>query len=226
MGERRAVWIDAGDVELEGALSLPDEPAGIVVFAHGSGSSRQSPRNVFVADELRSGGLGTLLFDLLSPDEERIDARTRHLRFDIPLLARRVVAAVDWLATQPGAKGLPIGTFGASTGAAAALIAAAERPELVRAVVSRGGRPDLAADALPRVRVPSLFIVGGNDVPVIGLNEQAIARMRVAAQLEIIPGASHLFEEPGALEEVARRVRKFFQVHLASNVRPLASGVR
>jgi pimeloyl-ACP methyl ester carboxylesterase len=215
MAEPDEVVVETADACLQGTLSLPDDASGLVVFAHGSGSSRKSPRNRFVAEELRGGGMGTLLFDLLTPAEEQVDLHTRLLRFDIPLLARRLVGAIDWLAEHPDTRGLPLATFGASTGAAAALIAATERPELVRAVVSRGGRPDLAGEALGRVRVPALFLVGGNDMQVLALNEKARARMSVPAHIQVVPGASHLFEEPGTLEEVARLARRFLQLSLA-----------
>jgi putative phosphoribosyl transferase len=190
--------------QLVGELALPSSPAGVVAFAHGSGSSRRSRRNQQVAADLRRDGLGTLLLDLLTADEEIVDHRTRQHRFDIPLLSLRMVTVIDWLRTQAPTLDLPIGLFGASTGAAAALVAAAVRPDDVDAVVSRGGRPDLADEHLPRVRAPTLLIVGGADLHVLQLNEQAQAAM-VAAEvtLEIVPGATHLFEEPGALEEVA-----------------------
>jgi dienelactone hydrolase len=206
----RTVHVQAGAVTLVGDLALPVDAKGVVLFAHGSGSSRHSPRNRFVASELRAAGLATLLIDLLTPDEEAIDARTAHLRFDIGLLAERLVAATDWLGDQAETRDLNVGYFGASTGAGAALVAAAERAEAVGAVVSRGGRPDLAGDALPRVRAPTLLIVGGADAQVIGMNTAALVRMRCAVDLEIVPGASHLFEEPGALEEVARLGRAWF----------------
>ncbi len=193
----------AGDDEVIGDLTVPDGACGIVVFAHGSGSSRHSRRNRQVAERLQSAGLATLLMDLLSSREEAIDTRTRELRFDIPLLADRVVAAIDRLDEDPSTAALPIGLFGASTGAAAALVAAARRPEQVGAVVSRGGRPDLAGDALEEVRAPTLLIVGGQDHPVIGMNEDAMHQMSAPVELEIVPGATHLFEEPGALERVA-----------------------
>ncbi|MEA2243250.1 MAG: putative phosphoribosyl transferase [Solirubrobacteraceae bacterium] len=211
---QRPVVIPAGDVRLAGDLTLPAGARGVVVFAHGSGSGRFSPRNRAVAGVLAASGLATLLMDLLTEQEEALDLRTRHLRFDIGLLAGRVVATVDWLASEPMTSALPAGTFGASTGAAAALIAAAERPERVRAVVSRGGRPDLAGDALRRVRAPTLLIVGGNDPEVLRLNEQALARLAGEARLEIVPGAGHLFEEPGALELVALLARDWFVRHL------------
>lgn len=208
------VWVSAGEVELEGSLEVPEGAQGVVLFAHGSGSSRHSPRNRFVAKELQGGGLGTLLIDLLTPEEEAVDLRTRELRFDIEGLARRLVGVVDWLGEHPDTAGLGIGLFGASTGAGAALVAAAERPE-VGAVVSRGGRPDLAGAALTRVRAPTLLIVGGFDKPVIELNRRAFERLSETKDLQIVPGASHLFEEPGTLDEVARLARTWFTRHLS-----------
>ncbi|MTE17992.1 hydrolase [Streptomyces sp. TRM43335] len=195
---------------LTGDLEMPEGARGVVAFAHGSGSSRHSPRNRAVAGVLRDAGLGTLLFDLLTEAEERTDAATAEHRFDIPLLARRLVAAVDWLAARPDTTGLPIGLFGASTGAAAALVAAAERPETVRAVVSRGGRPDLAGGALDRVETPVLLIVGGEDREVLRLNERAAARTAAPCTVHVVPGATHLFEEPGALDQVAAVARDWF----------------
>jgi dienelactone hydrolase len=195
----RGVRIGVGSVELEGDLAIPADPAGVVLFAHGSGSSRFSRRNRFVAGELQKSGFATLLMDLLTREEEAVDARTGHLRFDIGLLAERLVAAIDWLREHPDTHRLGTGCFGASTGGGAALVAAAERPGEVAAVVSRGGRPDLAGPALPRVRAPTLLIVGGDDGPVIGMNEEAMALMRCEVRLEIVPGATHLFEEPGRL---------------------------
>jgi putative phosphoribosyl transferase len=189
-----------------------------VLFAHGSGSSRFSPRNQFVARVLRKGGLATLLIDLLTSEEEKIDRRTRHLRFDINLLAGRLVGATDWLSQHPDTRDLHIGHFGASTGAAAALIAATERADVVEAIVSRGGRPDLAGPVLSQVEAPTLLIVGGNDIPVIELNQQALAQLRTEKKLEIVPGATHLFEEPGALEQVAQLARQWFQRYLTSQV--------
>lgn len=208
------VRIVVDSAKLDGNLSLPEDATGVVLFAHGSGSSRHSPRNLYVAQALQDGGLGTLLMDLLTSTEEREDARTARLRFDIGLLAGRVVGASDWLARNPATAHLPVGYFGASTGAAAALVAAAERPDDARAVVSRGGRPDLAIPALDRVKAPTLLIVGGEDVPVIEMNREALKHLNVEKRLEIVPGATHLFEEPGTLEEVARLAREWFQGHL------------
>jgi len=210
----RTISVPAGHVTLEGALGVPPRATGVVLFAHGSGSSRFSPRNRFVARAFRDAGLATLLLDLLSPREEEVDEITRHHRFDIPMLADRLVVAIDWLAGNNATHELPIGLFGASTGGGAALVASAGRPSRVSAVVSRGGRPDLAADALPRVEAPTLLIVGGRDAVVIDLNEQARSRMHAEVQLEIVDGATHLFEEPGALEEVARLARDWFLSHL------------
>ncbi|MGW4444844.1 dienelactone hydrolase family protein [Streptomyces sp. NPDC004682] len=198
------VLIPAEGAALEGDLGLPDGAGAVVLFAHGSGSSRHSPRNRMVAGELRNAGFGTLLMDLLSEREELEDVVSGEHRFDIPLLGRRLVAAIDWLAEPESTRELPVALFGASTGAAAALVAAAERPVRVYAVVSRGGRPDLAGDALEQVRAPVLLLVGGDDPEVLRLNEEAAARLRVPHELHVVPGATHLFEEPGALEEVAR----------------------
>ena len=213
--ENRSVQILSMGVRLEGIVSLPDDPLGLVVFVHGSGSSHYSIRNQYVAQTLQDAGLATLLFDLLTVSEETIDLRTRHLRFDIELLARRAVGVLEWLDLQPFAYDLKRGLFGASTGAAAALIAAAELPEKVGAIVSRGGRPDLADEVLANVQTPSLFIVGGEDEAVIDLNEQAIAEMPpgIDKKFIIIPGASHLFEEPGTLEQAAELARDWFLVH-------------
>lgn len=208
--------IDAAGVQLKGDLGTPAGRAlGLVVFAHGSGSSRQSPRNQYVAATLRDAGLATLLFDLLTEEEEHVDVRTAEYRFDIPLLGSRLGAVTGWIEQEDWAASLAIGYFGASTGAAAALIAAAERPGSIGAVVSRGGRPDLAGEALPGVVAPTLLIVGGNDQQVLGLNRLAMARMRALVQLEIVPGATHLFEEPGALERVAELAAAWFRQHLA-----------
>lgn len=212
--EERQVRVAAGHVTLEGTLSLPAGAQGVVLFAHGSGSSRHSPRNRYVASVLREAGLGTLLIDLLTAEEEEVDALTRHLRFDISMLAERLVGATEWLRGNPETRDLGIGYFGASTGGGAALVAAAERPDVVGAVVSRGGRPDLAGPALPHVRAPTLLIVGGRDIPVIEMNREALAQLRTEKKLVIIPGATHLFEEPGALEEVARLAADWFVQHL------------
>lgn len=210
------VRVPTAGVSLEGNLVVPEGARGVVLFAHGSGSSRFSSRNRFVAEELQEAGLGTLLIDLLTADEEAVDVHTAHLRFDIGMLADRLVGTIDWLRRNPDTGELDVGLFGASTGGGAALVAAAERPEEVGAVVSRGGRPDLAGDALPHVRTPTLLIVGGNDVPVIGMNREAMARMKAEVELEIVPGATHLFEEPGKLEEVARLARDWFLRHLGA----------
>ena len=206
--------IRADDVTLAGFLEIPQQACGIVVFAHGSGSSRFSGRNNAVAAFLREAGLGTLLFDLLTADEERVDQYTREHRFDIPLLSRRLAGAVRWLAGEADAGELPIGLFGSSTGAAAALIAASELPERVAAVVSRGGRADLAGDALSRVRAPTLLIVGGRDTEVLQLNRAAQEELRCRSEVAVVPGATHLFEEPGALDEVAALTRDWFVRHL------------
>lgn len=212
----RFVQVQAGQVVLEGDLSIPAGAAGIVAFVHGSGSSRHSSRNQYVASVLQSNGMATLLFDLLTAEEEQIDLKTRELRFDIDLLARRTWSAVDWLAQQVWTQDQPVGLFGASTGAAAALIAAAERPDTVRAVVSRGGRPDLAGTALPHVHAPTLFIVGGDDTVVIDLNEQAFTQLHpsLPKEMQIVPGASHLFEEPGTLDQAARLAAAWFRRYL------------
>jgi dienelactone hydrolase len=206
----QTVSIDAGGITLTGDLVLPDAARGIVCFAHGSGSSRHSPRNREVAEVLQRAGLATLLMDLLGEDEERVDRVTAELRFDIPLLGRRVTAAVDRLGERADTAALPLGLFGASTGAAAALVAAAERADRVRAVVSRGGRPDLAGDALPAVRAPVLLIVGGEDRQVLGMNEQAATELTAEHRVLVIPGATHLFEEPGTLEAAADAARDWF----------------
>ena len=208
-----AVRIRDGADVLDADLHLPERARGLIIFAHGSGSSRLSSRNRQVAESLNDGQYATLLLDLLTQAEERIDVRTAEHRFDIPMLGRRVVAATDWAAAHPGVQKLPIGYFGASTGAAAALIAAAERPSAA-AVVSRGGRADLAGDALAIVRAPTLLIVGGDDEPVIEMNETAMRRMHAPVELAIVPGATHLFEEPGTLEEVQRLALDWFARHL------------
>ncbi len=214
VSEAHEVKVRAGDVQLHGTLTLPPGARAIVVFAHGSGSSRHSPRNQFVARVLDERGLGTLLFDLLTAAEEVIDDRTARLRFDIDLLARRLADTMDWLQATEDTRGLKIGVFGASTGGGAALVAAAGRPADIGAVVSRGGRPDLAAAALGHVQAPTLLIVGGDDEPVITLNRQAMAHMHAPTRLEIIPGATHLFEEPGALEAVAQLAADWFERYL------------
>jgi pimeloyl-ACP methyl ester carboxylesterase len=212
--DERSVRVRAGAVDLQGDLRIPPGARGIVVFAHGSGSGRHSPRNRFVADLLVKAGLATLLIDLLTQEEEMIDLQTAELRFDIHLLAERLGGMSDWLANEASTAALSIGYFGASTGAAAALIAAADRPERVRAIVSRGGRPDLAGPVLARVRQPTLLIVGGEDDVVIDLNREALARLAGIKQLVIVPGATHLFEEPGALEQVAALAVQWFQRYL------------
>jgi dienelactone hydrolase len=220
MIDERSIRIDVGGLSLKGELSTPRTPRGVVLFAHGSGSGRMSPRNRFVARHLNNAGLTTLLLDLLTTEEEHAERETRHLRFDVGLLARRLLTAADWLAAEPTTTELPLGLFGASTGGGAALIAAAERPERVAAVVSRGGRPDLAGEALARVRAPTLLVVGGKDEPVIAMNEWALERLNSAVkQLVIVPGASHLFEEAGALETVARLASEWFSIHLAHDMR-------
>ena len=210
----RTVRISLGRSTLDGDLRVPAGAQGVVLFAHGSGSSRHSPRNRYVAGVLNDGGLATLLMDLLTPEEEAADARSGHLRFDIRLLADRLCAASGWLAQEPTTRDLRLGYFGSSTGGGAALVAAADRPEAIGAVVSRGGRPDLAGPALAGVKAPTLLIVGGNDVPVIAMNREALAQLSAEKQLAIIPGATHLFEEPGTLEEVARMARDWFIRHL------------
>jgi dienelactone hydrolase len=206
-------------VGISGDLVVPQGAAGIVVFAHGSGSSRHSPRNRHVAKALQHGGLGTLLLDLLTDAEEKVDVQTRELRFDIDLLAGRLGEATDWLGEGPAGRSLPIGYFGASTGGGAALVAAAEKPDMVSAVVSRGGRPDLAGAALSRVEAPTLLIVGGEDHEVIELNREALTQMRCEKELSIVPGATHLFEEPGALEQVAQLALRWFSGHWAGTQR-------
>jgi putative phosphoribosyl transferase len=208
------VHLTLDSVALEGTLFIPDRATGIVLFVHGSGSSRHSPRNRYVAKVLHEVGLATLLIDLLTRAEEREDDRTTRLRFDIHLLARRVAAATDWLRQNRAADHLPIGYFGASTGAAAALVAAAEHPDEVGAVVCRGGRPDLAVPVLGQVKAPTLLIVGAHDLPVIEMNRQALMHLRAEKRLDIVPGATHLFEEPGALDQVAQLARKWLLIHL------------
>lgn len=220
--ENTPVRVPAGGVMLDGDLGLPAGARGVVVFAHGSGSSRFSRRNRHVASILQARGLATLLVDLLTVEEEAVDLRTAEVRFDIDLLARRVVGIVDWLGGATATSGLGIGIFGASTGAAAALVAAAERPEAVKAVVSRGGRPDLAGGALPQVKAPTLLIVGGADTLVIDLNQQAFEDLRCERQIVIVPRATHLFEEPGALDQVADLAGHWFEAHMAPGERRMA----
>jgi dienelactone hydrolase len=202
---------------LDGDLVVPEHASGLVIFAHGSGSSRHSSRNRFVARELNTGGLATLLLDLLTEAEEQVDIRTRHLRFDINMLAERLVQASEWAQGDTETGALTVGYFGASTGGGAALVAAADHPERVGAVVSRGGRPDLAGPALPKVKAPTLLIVGAEDYPVIEMNEEALRSLRCEKRMEIVPGATHLFEEPGTLERVAVLARDWFGQHLSRN---------
>lgn len=221
-----AVTIDAAGARIAADLVRPAGAEGLVIFAHGSGSSRKSRRNRFVASVLNNGGFATLLLDLLTADEERVDERTGHLRFDIGLLTSRLVAATDWAAREPSLQDLPVGLFGASTGAAAALLAAARRPNRIAAVVSRGGRPDLAMDALRIVRAPVLLIVGGRDTQVIELNREAFEVIQARKELTIVPGATHLFEEPGALERVAALALDWFREHLAPAPSPANASAR
>ena len=214
------VQIPAGSATLDGNLTTVDQTEAFVLFAHGSGSSRHSPRNQFVARTLNEAGLATLLFDLLTPEEESVDLYTREHRFDISLLAERLVYATRWAKQQKQTQDLRVGYFGSSTGGGAALVAAAELPEEVGAVVSRGGRPDLAGQALPKVKAPTLLIVGGEDHVVIELNEQARAQMKCECKIEIVPGATHLFEEPGTLEQVAKLASNWFLLHAAVSAGP------
>lgn len=213
-GTRLELSVPANGAILSGELVIPAGSKGVVIFAHGSGSSRHSPRNKYVASAIQEAGVGTLLLDLLTPNEERFDAVTRQLRFDIPFLARRVAGAASFISNLPETRDLQIGLFGASTGAAAALVAAAAPGQNIGAVVSRGGRPDLAEDSLPKVRAATLFIVGGLDEVVIELNEQAYSRLQCEKEMRIVPGATHLFEEAGTLEEVARLAAAWFKKHL------------
>ncbi|MBE0429948.1 MAG: dienelactone hydrolase family protein [Thermoleophilia bacterium] len=222
--EEHPVNVDAGPVSLEGTLAVPSGAKGVVLFAHGSGSSRRSPRNRYVAGELYGAGLGTLLMDLLTSDEEAVDMFTGRLRFNIELLAARLAGATDWLAEYHETRGLIVGYFGASTGAAAALVAATQKQERIGAIVSRGGRPDLAGTVLDQVGAPTLLIVGGEDTVVIGLNEEARAKMTATCEMRIVPGATHLFEEPGALEEVARLAAAWFARYLGTaDIQPRAA---
>lgn len=210
----RPITIPCGEKHLEGNIYLPKNAQGIVLFAHGSGSSRFSVRNQFVSRQFNEAKFGTLLFDLLTPEEEMDDVQTLKYRFDIPFLSKRLVIVTDWLTTQSAAHGLPLGYFGASTGAAAAIFAASERPNKVKAIVSRGGRPDLAMEALPQIKAPTLLIVGGEDKTVIECNQKALHALTSIRYLEIVPGASHLFEEPGTLQVVARLARAWFSEYL------------
>jgi dienelactone hydrolase len=212
--EAFALRVPVGEVQLDGDLAITPASTGLVLFAHGSGSSRHSPRNKFVARALEQRGFGTLLIDLLTPAEERVDRVTAELRFDIPRLAHRLTGVVDWVREQRETARLRVGLFGASTGAAAALVTAADRPHSAAAVVSRGGRPDLAGHALPRVTAPTLLIVGSLDTAVLQMNRDAMAQMHATAALEIVEGATHLFEEPGALSEVATLAADWFEIHL------------
>jgi putative phosphoribosyl transferase len=220
----RPVQIRTPDVVVDADVSVPDGARALVIFAHGSGSSRHSSRNRSVARALNAEGLATLLLDLLTEAEERIDVLTSELRFDIDLLSSRVIGGVDWAFAQDLTSPLPIGIFGASTGAAAALVAAAERPELVYSVVSRGGRPDLAGRALERVMAPTLLIVGSRDQTVIEVNRQAMRRMTCEHELELVPGATHLFEEPGTLDVVAHRASDWYLEHLPVDASPQVEG--
>ena len=206
--------IPVGEVVVEGTLTLPPGAKSVVLFVHGSGSGRFSPRNQYVAKEFNKASIGTLLFDLLTQEEEEQDVVTAEYRFDIPLLAERLIGATEWLRNDSKTQRLPYGYFGASTGAAAALIAAAKLPKDVATVVSRGGRPDLAGDYLPKVAAPTLLLIGGLDVEVIELNKEAMAKMKTEKKLVIIPGATHLFEEPGTLEEVAKISTEWFLRYL------------
>ena len=222
----QVLQVQAGPVSLDANLYAPSHAEGLVVFVHGSGSSRNSPRNQYVAGELQAVGLATMLFDLLTPEEEEMDLRTRHLRYDISLLARRSIGALDWLSQQEFARGRNIGLLGASTGAAAALIAAAERPEMIGAVVTRGGRVDLAAAALPRVEAPVLLLVGQHDTAVLEVNQQALVQMssQHPKELRIVPGASNLFEETGATEAAARLATEWFERYLNAGIRQANKG--
>ena len=219
------VRIPAGQVHLAADWVMPEQPIGIVLFAHGSGSGRHSSRNKFVACVLQEHGVGTLLLDLLTPEEERVDAVTAHLRFDIPFLASRLAEATRWILAREAAEGLPLGYFGASTGGGAALVAAPMVGSPIRAIVSRGGRPDLAGNSLPLVQAPTLLIVGGNDRVVENLNREALAHLRCLKQLVIVPGATHLFEEPGTLEQVAELASRWFSDHFQSGIREREGGV-
>ncbi len=222
--DTRGITIRAGATTISGDMTVPPGARGIVLFAHGSGSSRHSPRNRRVASALNQGGLATLLVDLLTPEEERRDATSGEHRFDIDLLAERLVSAIDWVVQEEEVRSLHIGLFGASTGAAAALLASTERADVVGAVVSRGGRPDLAGPALPEVAAPTLLIVGGHDVQVLALNQQAMEHLGAEKRLDVVHGATHLFEEPGALDRVSALARSWFEQHLTPAEMRLPSG--
>ena len=221
--EVRSVLVSIDSIKLHGDLTIPKNAEGIVLFAHGSGSSRHSPRNKYVAQVLQKSGLATLLLDLLTEEEEKVDDYTAHLRFDIELLAKRLAGATHWITKNPDTKNLNIGYFGASTGAAAALVASVDCSNIIKAIVSRGGRPDLAGSALPRVKAPTLLIVGGNDSPVIEMNEEALNLLKIEKKIVIVPGATHLFEEPGTLEEVAQLGADWFVNHLTKTKNMLKS---
>jgi len=210
------ITININNISLEGILSIPEKAQGIVLFAHGSGSSRHSPRNTYVAESLNNVGLATLLFDLLTAEEEAVDIHTREFRFDINLLTERLKVTTDWVIQNPETQDLHIGYFGSSTGAASALVAASQRQDIIKAIVSRGGRPDLAGVALAEVKAPTLLIVGGNDFAVIDMNQEAMAQMHSKTKLEIISGATHLFEEPGTLDEVINHAAAWFTKYLTS----------
>jgi putative phosphoribosyl transferase len=222
LADAHPISLALGDLELTGDLTMPEGATAMILFAHGTGSSRLSLRNRFVASQLGEAGLSTLLFDLLTPEEEAQDRRSGALRFDIAMLAERLVRATEFIRGHSNTRHLAIGYFGASTGAAAALVAAAARPEVVGAVVSRGGRPDLAEEAIDRVTCPTLLVVGGADQPVLDLNARAFARLRCTKRVEVVPGATHLFEEPGALDEVARVAREWFRRFLVEETAPRA----
>lgn len=221
--EVRSVLVSTDSVKLHGDLTIPKNAEGIVLFAHGSGSSRHSPRNKYVAQVLQKAGLATLLIDLLTEEEEKVDDYTAHLRFDIGLLAKRLAGATNWATKNPDTNNLIMGYFGASTGAAAALVASVDCPDIIKAIVSRGGRPDLAGSMLPRVKAPTLLIVGGNDSQVIEMNEEALNLLKIEKKLVIVPGATHLFEEPGTLEEVARLAADWFVNHLTKTKNKIKS---
>jgi dienelactone hydrolase len=221
--EVRSVLVSTDSVKLHGDLTIPKNAEGIVLFAHGSGSSRHSPRNKYVAQVLQKAGLATLLIDLLTEEEEKVDDYTAHLRFDIGLLAKRLAGATNWATKNPDTNNLIMGYFGASTGAAAALVAAVDCPDIIKAIVSRGGRPDLAGSMLPRVKAPTLLIVGGNDSQVIEMNEEALNLLKIEKKLVIVPGATHLFEESGTLEEVARLAADWFVNHLTKTKNKIKS---